>query len=91
MNTNTLLSRSEDYLSNEIDGEVVMMNIETGAYASLNATGKSIWELLSEPKQITEIVRSLTAEYAISEEQCMNEVVPFLTEMVKNNILKVQN
>jgi hypothetical protein len=32
MENNTILSRSEDYLSNESDGEIVMMNIETATY-----------------------------------------------------------
>jgi len=80
-------SRSEDYVFNEVDGELVMMNIETGAYASLNETGKSIWNLLEEPKSLDEILPSLVEEYDIDETTAKNEVEPFLAKLVEQNIL----
>lgn len=87
METNTLLSRSDNYLSNEIDGEIVMMNIETGAYVSLNPTGKSIWDQLIEPKSIDLIIDALTKEYDVSKEICESDVKPFIQKLLDQKII----
>lgn len=89
MEKNTILSRSDDYLSNEIDGEVVMMNIETGTYISMNATGKSVWDLIVEPTSLAEILNSLTKEYDIAEEACKADVSPFIQQMIDQKIIRI--
>lgn len=89
MNLQSVISRSEDYLSNEIDGEIVMMNIETGAYVSLNPTGKSIWDLLNEPTSIDVIINSLIEEYNISKEACENDIKPFIQKLIDQKIINI--
>lgn len=89
MNLQSVISRSEDYLSNEIDGEIVMMNIETGAYVSLNPTGKSIWDLLNEPTSIDVIINSLIKEYNISKEACENDIKPFIQKLIDQKIINI--
>jgi hypothetical protein len=87
MNTTQTIARSDNFVFNEVDGELVMMNIETGAYASLNETGKSIWQLLDAPKNIADVVSALVDEYDIDQSTCEKEVLPFIENMVKNDVL----
>ena len=44
-----MYARNNDFVFNEVDGELVMMNLENGAYVSLNESGKSIWHILETP------------------------------------------
>jgi hypothetical protein len=81
------IARSDNFVFNEVDGELVMMNIETGAYASLNETGKSIWTLLDAPKSLSEVVSSLVEEYEIDQATCEKEVLPFVENMLKSEVL----
>ena len=81
------IARSDNFVFNEVDGELVMMNIETGAYASLNETGKSIWTLLDAPKSLSEVVSSLVEEYEIDQATCEKEVMPFVENMLKSEVL----
>ncbi len=87
MDSNILICRSEDFLSSEIDGEMVMMNIETGAYIALNETGKSIWNLVIEPKKIHDIISSLMKEYDVTKEVCENDVLPFIQLLLEQKII----
>jgi len=80
-------SRSEDYVFNEVDGEMVMMNIETGAYASLNETGKSIWNLLEEPKSVEELLPLLLEEYDIPEATAKQDLDTFVAKLVEQKII----
>jgi len=87
MDLNKIISRSDNYVFNEVDGELVMMNIETGSYASLNETGKSIWLQLENPKTIDSVIENLISEYEIDRTTCEQEVFPFVEKMVKDEIL----
>lgn len=87
MELSTIIARGEDYVFNEVDGELVMMNIETGSYASMNETGKSIWELLEEPKSIESVLTSLTEEYDISFEAAEKDVLPFIEQLLQQKIV----
>lgn len=87
MELNTSIKRGEDYVFNEVDGELVMMNIETGSYASMNETGKSIWGLLEEPKSVEQVLQSLTEEYEISLEAAQKDVLPFLEQLLAQKIV----
>lgn len=82
-----VLARGNDYVFNEIDGEVVMMNIETGAYASMNDTGKAIWNLLEQPVSIDAVIEALVREYNISAEQCAKDITPFIEKMIAQKIV----
>jgi hypothetical protein len=81
MNLDQKISRSDSFVFNEIEGEIVMMNIKTGGYVSLNETGKSIWELLEVPKTPQEIILALLEAYEVSEEQCKKAVLAFLEKL----------
>ncbi|MCX6183286.1 MAG: PqqD family peptide modification chaperone [Bacteroidetes bacterium] len=87
MDLNKKISRSDNYVFNEVDGELVMMNIETGSYASLNETGKSIWLQLETAKTLDSVIEGLIAEYEIDRATCEQEVFPFVEKMVKDEIL----
>ncbi len=90
MEMDIVLAKGENYIANEIDGEVVMMNIETGLYVSLNNTGKSIWNILDEPTSIENIIEYLINKYTITKEQCITDVIPFIEEMLKQEILIIK-
>ena len=87
MDLSKKISRSDNYVFNEVDGELVMMNIETGSYASLNETGKSIWLQLENPKTLDTVIEDLLSEYEIDRSTCEQEVLPFVEKMVKDEIL----
>lgn len=83
----TLLKRGEDYIYNNVDGELVMMNINTGLYISVNDTGKEIWTLLEEPRTLDYILNEIGKLYNVSPEQCETDVVPFMRSMLERKLI----
>ena len=88
--TSKQISRSDSYVFNEIEGDIVMMDVSNGSYATLNETGKSIWLLLENPKTISEITEALLAEYEVSKEQCEKTVNEFLKKMAEANAIVIK-
>ncbi|TDG37685.1 PqqD family protein [Pedobacter changchengzhani] len=89
MNLNTTIKRGENYLHNEVDNELVMMNVNTGGYVSLNDTGKFIWHFLESPKTYQEIMDCLFNTYNVTKEQFTTDLVPFLEKMLDEKIIEI--
>lgn len=57
-----------DVLARELEGEAVLLDLASGRYFGLNATGVRIWALLAESSDLSEIRDRLAAEYALAPE-----------------------
>ncbi|MBS1780551.1 MAG: PqqD family protein [Bacteroidetes bacterium] len=86
MDLNIQLSRGDQYIFNEVDGEIVMMNITTGLYVSLNETAKQIWNMLEKPQPLSAVVDALSVEYNVTREQCEKDVLPFIEQLLERGI-----
>ena len=42
----SIIVRNVELLDSEIDGEIVMMNIESGKYFGMNKVGSEIWKMI---------------------------------------------
>jgi hypothetical protein len=81
--------RIGDVLDVDMDGELVMMNIEQGRYFGLNQTGTRIWALLAEPVVISDLCDQLTVKFSVPPKQCEHEVVVFLERLLTRGLLQV--
>ena len=70
------------FLANKLGEEMVMMNMESGDFISMNNVGADIWELSEQPISVGDIIQQLLKLYSISETQCREETIQFL-EMSK--------
>jgi hypothetical protein len=62
------MPRIPDYIvSRELNGETVILNLETGNYFGLNNVGARIWKGLTEGKTREEICNAVTEEFEVSE------------------------
>jgi hypothetical protein len=50
-------------ISENIDGEVVMIDLVTGSYYSLNATGAEIWACFEGPRTLSQITTAISSRY----------------------------
>ncbi len=71
----------------DMDGEKVMLSVHNGKYYNLGEVGGLIWELMSEPKSISELVDQLTEEYDVSSEECESQVRSFLDMLKKEELI----
>ena len=85
----TQFLRNPNLLSSLIDEDLVMMDESQGYYFSVNSIGKDIWQLLEAPISYSDLLTALTNMYDIDEMQCQRDVTPFLTELLKNQLIQV--
>ena len=81
------IKRSETILGSDLKDGIVMMDIEEGNYYGMDAPGSRIWELAEVPISVGEICQTLEKEYEIGAEQCRNEVLVFVNELIQRKIV----
>jgi hypothetical protein len=84
------LSRVQNLLSTELDQETVLMSIDAGAYYGLEGPARSIWEILETPLTFSALVDRLVEEYQVSPKTCAADLERFLSEMVREGLLRVE-
>lgn len=89
INLDTVISRRDALLSNNLGNDVVMMDIEQGNYYGLEAVAARIWELTEQPVSVNSLCVNLMAEYDISPEKCREEVVEFLDDLLQHKIIQI--
>lgn len=86
---NTVVSHRKDIDTTDLNGDIVMMDLEKGKYFSLNGVGSRIWTLVEEPVQVGKVVDSLLEEYDISRDECEKNVLEFLDKLESEQIIVI--
>lgn len=91
INLSSRISKKVDLLSSEIDGEVVMMNIETGRYIGMNKVGSEIWKIIDEGQtSIASICEKLLQIFKIDKSTCEQEALSFCSQLFKENLIQLE-
>ena len=78
---------SDNQVSADLPGEVVILAMKEGVYFGADAAGKRVWELLQTPRRLGDVVAMLTTEYAVSTEQCAVDVLAFVGELAGQGLV----
>jgi hypothetical protein len=85
----TVITRTDEIISADMDGETVMMSIEQGNYYGLNPIGSRIWELIEAPVSVSSLCDTLQAEFDVCPETCQQDVLEFLNQLKNEEILEI--
>lgn len=86
----TVIVRRSDLITSPLsDTELVMLNIERGSYYGMDETAQAIWNQLEEPRSIVAICDLLLTRYAVDRETCELQVLHFVREMLKEDLVRV--
>ena len=81
-------SISDEVLSQEVNGETVLLDLEGESYFGLNEVGTRIWQLISAEQTVAEVLGTLSDEYDASREQLENDVDELLAKLADAGLVK---
>lgn len=81
---------SDENLSCELQGEAVVLNLQSGTYFGLNPLGARIWELIQKPAKVSFIRDELLKEFRVDPCQCEADLLSFLKQLQANDLIRVQ-
>ncbi len=72
---------SEHAIAQEVGGELIVLDMTTERYLSIDRVGRKIWGLLDEGRTIPAVVDELTAHYGIDRARIHDDVSTFITQL----------
>lgn len=73
----------------DLDGEAVVLELESGRYFGLNETGTRMWLLLRDLGEVEPALRALLDEYDVPEDRLRTELLDFVEALVSQRLLLV--
>ena len=70
-----------DCVSAEVEDALVLLDLDTLVYHSLNSTATAVWELLETPRSESEIVAALGSRYDVAPDRCRASVRSLLARL----------
>lgn len=90
MDIQATLKRNPDLLAVDMDGETVMMDMESGNYFGINEVGSHIWELLESNQSIETIIDDVKRHFEAKEDDnVQDDVLAFLNDMQEQSLVQV--
>lgn len=76
-------------LSNLLEDELVLLNLNTGVYFSLNPVGTRIWQLLeSHPSRpLRAVLETLADEYDVDRDRCRQDLLNLVSDLREHRLL----
>jgi hypothetical protein len=79
-------------LSQEIDGEMVLLDLRSGMYLGLNGVGTFVWKLISSresPVGVGEIVEAVAAEFDVAAATARRDLDQLLEDLSSNHLVHI--
>ena len=90
--TSRVRRAATDFVSTEIDGELVFMHIDRGDFYGLRGTGLQAWKLIDEGgtwTPLSTLLGSLCERYEVDVETCLNDLASLLDELSTAGLAEV--
>ena len=80
-----------DVLIQPLEGESVLLNLDTELYLGLNASGSTILKELTESDSVEDAYRALLARYEVDPERLRSELERFLRQLMEQGLVELHN
>ena len=81
--------QNKKIIQSKIGEEVVMMDMDSGFYFSLNSVASTIWSKLENQITLAALVEELINLYVVERTVCERDTQELLEELLEKNIIRV--
>jgi hypothetical protein len=89
LSLDTRVSQNPEVVSREVEGELVLLDLESATYFGLNQVGSRVWTLVSELGSLRKVCEAMEREYAVPREQLERDVLSLARELRDKGLLVV--
>jgi hypothetical protein len=89
MSPETTVVATKEQASADLGGEVAILHLKNGIYYGLDPIGARIWNLIQEPRTVSEVRDTLLAEYDVDADRCERDLLALLTQLAENDLIHI--
>jgi len=86
-----MVLKADEVVWREVGDELVVLELGTSTYLTLNGTAKYLWLTLAEGATVGELVKSLAARYGISDEQARIDASSFINALTARGLIDLDS
>lgn len=90
MNLNQKITFSDTVFAQEVDGEMVLLDMESENYFGLDEVGTSIWQAMQEYGTLQEVFHAMLEQYDVEEEVLKKDLIGFVEKLVESGLVEVK-
>jgi hypothetical protein len=79
----------KDQVSTDLQGEAIVLGLDKGIYFGLDEVGAKIWEMLREPRRVSDLRDAIVSTYEVDPETCERDVIRFLESLEAQGLIEV--
>ncbi len=89
LSLSTRVKIPDNVLFRDLQGELVVLEVNRGFYFGLDAIGTRIWHLLREQRSLQQVVAILVEEYEVVEEPAAEDLLAFVRQLREHGLLEI--
>lgn len=90
LSLHTVVEAAPEQVSCPLGEESAILNLKNSVYYGVNPVGSRVWELLKQPKSISELRDVLLDEYDVDQERCVQDLLALLQKMRDEGLIEVR-
>lgn len=87
----TVVAKSDSFLAETVDGELIILNKQSGTYYTIDGIGDELWQELQEPVSIDELVDSVCNNYNIDPDDSRDDIQSFVSQLLAAELVEIQD
>ena len=80
---------STSVLSREVQGEAVLLHLDSGEYFGLDSVGARIWQLLTVHGDLAVVEAAMREEYDVDPDVASRDLSRLVTELVDRKLIEI--
>ena len=89
-NIETRISIPSDVLFHDLDGEAVLLNLQSGKYFGLDSIGTRIWNLIAEHHTLPVTYHILMEEYDVDAERLRADLLALVDQLAAHGLVSLE-
>jgi hypothetical protein len=89
LSAHTVIVASSQQVSCPLGDESAILNLKNSVYYGMNAVGARVWNLLQQPRSVSDLRDVLLDEYEVEKELCERDLIALLQKMHGEGLIEV--
>jgi len=90
MDLNQKVKFAETVFSQEVDGEMVLLDMNSENYFGLDETGSAIWQAMQKTGSLQEVYEAMLAQYEVEPEVLEQDILTFVEKLIESGLVSAK-
>jgi hypothetical protein len=83
------VSIPKEVLFHDLDGEAVLLNMQSGKYFGLDSIGTRVWNLLVEHGSLSRAYQTVLEEYDVDADRLRSDLLALVDQLALNGLIQL--